>query len=395
MKTLISGLFALTVVFACGQNRQIEFRKLSWQETLEASKTENKPIFMDCYTVWCGPCKWMSANIFTRDDVADYFNEEYICVKFDMEKGEGLEIAKEFGIRAYPTLLYLSGDKEILLKAVGASRNPEDYVNNGKKAKDPKANMPYYMNNKEENFDDPAFMKEYFSIMAHANMVDAEEANKYLQQFPAEEWASDDNWTIIRMTIQDPSSEAFQYMLKNEKTFTDKYGDEALSFMSDILYYDLMRRAYRAKTDEQKAEYEEYKTEVLNSGFSNIEYVEFQVESFEYKRAGDWDAYCKLNVENGDQYIEEDAEALNSIAWDFYENTTNPDYLAQALKWAEKAVELDDAHHIMDTYASLLYATGDLAKALEVEEEALKKAHANGENGESYQKLIDQIKGEL
>ena len=78
------------------QDRSIEFQDITFDEALKASRTENKPIFMDCYAVWCGPCKWMSANIFTNNAVADYYNENYICVKFDMEKGEGIDIAKKY-----------------------------------------------------------------------------------------------------------------------------------------------------------------------------------------------------------------------------------------------------------------------------------------------------------
>ncbi|MDZ7846006.1 MAG: thioredoxin family protein [Owenweeksia sp.] len=64
----------------------MESRHSSSNEALQAAEEEGKPIFMDCYTTWCGPCKWMSANIFTQQEVGDYYNENYVCVKFDMEK---------------------------------------------------------------------------------------------------------------------------------------------------------------------------------------------------------------------------------------------------------------------------------------------------------------------
>ena len=55
------------------QDRSIEFQDITFDEALKASRTENKPIFMDCYAVWCGPCKWMSANIFTKNDFDLYY----------------------------------------------------------------------------------------------------------------------------------------------------------------------------------------------------------------------------------------------------------------------------------------------------------------------------------
>ena len=43
----------------------IAFFKGTWQEVLEQAKKENKLIFMDCYTSWCGPCKMLAKEVFT------------------------------------------------------------------------------------------------------------------------------------------------------------------------------------------------------------------------------------------------------------------------------------------------------------------------------------------
>lgn len=71
-------------------------------------------VFLDCYTTWCGPCRNMSENIFPQKAAGDYFNSKFINIKIDMEKGEGLDIRKYYGIRAYPTFLILdSKGKEL------------------------------------------------------------------------------------------------------------------------------------------------------------------------------------------------------------------------------------------------------------------------------------------
>src|ERR1700743_1756251 len=80
------------------QNRSIQFQQGTWQQIKDKAAAQNKLIFMDCYTTWCGPCKWMADNVFTNDTVADYFNQHFICATFDMEKGEGKTLQKNYNV---------------------------------------------------------------------------------------------------------------------------------------------------------------------------------------------------------------------------------------------------------------------------------------------------------
>lgn len=99
---------------------EINFTTGAWKTIKEKAKKENKIIFFDAYATWCGPCKYMERNVYTNDSVAAIYNANYINVKMDMEEGEGLELANEFEITAYPTLLFFSPDGKLLHKNVGA-----------------------------------------------------------------------------------------------------------------------------------------------------------------------------------------------------------------------------------------------------------------------------------
>lgn len=391
MKNVALALTLIIGFTAFSQDRKIEFRQLTWAETLEASKTENKPIFIDCYTTWCGPCKWMTANIFTDNAVADYFNENYIAVKFDMEKGEGLDLAKQFKIRAYPTLIHANTNEEILFVSVGASQDPKSYIANAKQAMDPKNNLPYYIANKDEIFNDSKKMLNYFKVMSSANMVSQSDVDAYFKQFPVKEWTSASNWEIITMTVRDGNNSVFKTIVENDQLFIDKHGDDASEFMANIYFYDLANMFYRAKTDEQKTAYAKKKSEVLSSNFSQIAKVEFMINSFEAERTGDWETYSKLNAENGLKYYGDNPDKLNGIAWSMFENTENPVYLNSALAMAEKATKMSDSHAILDTYANLLLVTGNPQKALEIETKALELAKKEGSSTESYEEVIGKI----
>lgn len=124
MKNVISilALLCLTTLSAVAQDSTtgIHFFKGSFDEALAKAAEEDKLIFMDAYTTWCGPCRWMSANTFTDKSVADFFNEHFINVKMDMEKGEGPGLARKYRVRGYPTLLFIDGDGNIAHQKLGA-----------------------------------------------------------------------------------------------------------------------------------------------------------------------------------------------------------------------------------------------------------------------------------
>ena len=106
MKRVI--LFICLAVWVLPLAAQIDFRESGFAKALEAAKVENKLVFMDCYTSWCGPCKLMASKEFVQEKAGEYFNPRFVSVKIDMEKGEGVELRKRYDVNAYPTLLVLN-----------------------------------------------------------------------------------------------------------------------------------------------------------------------------------------------------------------------------------------------------------------------------------------------
>ncbi|GAA4322417.1 thioredoxin family protein [Flaviaesturariibacter amylovorans] len=93
----------------------------AWKDVLTEAKAQNKIIFLDAYTTWCGPCKYLQQNVFTDAGVGTFYNKSFINVKIDMEAGEGPALAEQLGVSAYPTLFFINGDGEVLHKKVGAT----------------------------------------------------------------------------------------------------------------------------------------------------------------------------------------------------------------------------------------------------------------------------------
>ena len=83
---ILIGLIAIVLLPGSNTMGQgIQFMQGSYREVLEKAKAENKKVFIDFYTTWCGPCKEMSSKVFTDADVAKYFNEKFISYQINAE----------------------------------------------------------------------------------------------------------------------------------------------------------------------------------------------------------------------------------------------------------------------------------------------------------------------
>ncbi|MFN0200159.1 MAG: thioredoxin family protein, partial [Bacteroidia bacterium] len=117
----------------------INFFHGSLDEALDLARSQKKLVFIDAFTEWCGPCKMMAATTFLDEKVANFFNESFINVKLDMEKGEGPDVAAKYKVNAYPTLLFLNPRGSLLHTIVGFRKAPE-FLEEARTAVNPKTN---------------------------------------------------------------------------------------------------------------------------------------------------------------------------------------------------------------------------------------------------------------
>ncbi len=86
-------------------NDKVHFIEDNWKEALKQAAAQHKYIFVDAYATWCGPCKMLKNQTFTNPKAAEFYNKNFINLSMDMEKGMGPQLASEWGITAYPTLI--------------------------------------------------------------------------------------------------------------------------------------------------------------------------------------------------------------------------------------------------------------------------------------------------
>lgn len=107
-------------------NDGIYFNKMSLEDAKKEALKAGKLIFIDAYTEWCGPCKRMAATSFKDQAVGELYNKSFINLKIEMEKSpEGPDVARKYGVRAYPTLLIVDGTGKLIKQTIGMKNNAQ------------------------------------------------------------------------------------------------------------------------------------------------------------------------------------------------------------------------------------------------------------------------------
>lgn len=237
-KLFVLALLVAGILFGAeAQNRSINFEQTQeWKKMVKKAKKEKKLIFVDCYTSWCGPCKMLAKNVFTQDAVADYFNQNFVNAKFDMEKdADGVILKKQFGVKAFPTLVFVNPvTQEVVHRMVGAG-TADWLIAGAKMANDPQNNLSAMMKRYAGGERGAEFLAKYLAALSAAYMAEEQGkvAAEYLNTLDATQLATKENWELIRKYVSDPLAEPLKQVMTNREKFYAVAGKEVVDYKLD------------------------------------------------------------------------------------------------------------------------------------------------------------------
>ena len=421
--------------------QSIDFAYSSIKEAVENNEA-GKLIFVDFYASWCGPCKAMEANVFTDSAVASHFNKEFVNVRVLTDNENGKKEAMQFGVREFPTYVFLNRNGELVHKTVGFHQK-ELFLREARIAKHESTDF-VSLKSLEERFKngerEKGFLADYLSRKNEEEGPQPDLINIYLNQVPENEWQTEKVLELISVNITSVFSTGFEILTQSLRRFHMLTESQQKSVLSGIsrakrstfqkavenrdseLFNALIDAVFLTSYSHETAIAEErqfrYDYAKLTKNFAHFSVIARE-EAENILRMSD-DDFEKRNEEILEQFksnaqfkgVSEEAPQyqiikeslrnsakksasfqLNEFAWGYYQMTEDKPQLNHAIRWSAYAIRLYETPANWETYAFLLKKVGRKRDAKRAMKQAVKLAQKQGVDTQTLKQAYQKIKG--
>lgn len=301
---------------AAAANEGIKFEHGTFAEALAKAKQEKKMLFIDCYTSWCGPCKMLASKVFPQKKVGDYFNKEFVSLKVDMEKGEGVDLKNKFGVKAFPTLLFIDANGKEINRIVGADSDIDRFLKNVKDGlgSNSLSAMTERYNGGER---DTSFLIAYLNVLdrAYDKNKSEEVAEVLLKGHESDMLTNAGLYKAFLKYNKSPLTPAFQYMLGNKAAFEAKYDKEELNRTATRVWksypYAFIKKNEGGNSTFDAEGMKAYKAEMKKWNIKEAEEIALNIDIAWAEAQGNWKQYADLCTKHIKKYGEDDMMIYN------------------------------------------------------------------------------------
>lgn len=404
MKTFIltvasCALLLLQAPLLIAQQAGIRFEKpATMAALLQKAKQLKKPLFIDAYATWCGPCKSMDAEVYPEKLTGDYFNKNFINAKFDVDAGEGAKLAEKYKITSIPTYLVISPEGKLLHRGMGY-KAVEELVAFGKQSLDKNNNFAYWENTLNAGKYTPAFLLQYAHIMLN-EYGDPEKAkpafDKYIAQ-PDIAYNDSSLFVLNQMLSLDITNESYRNMYaRHAKDFAAGVKEKRQLYVEYAGFFLVThaKEVFGPNGDLSKLE-NEVKAILPEATVPVMNLIRYSLASD--KENPDMPKMLELADKAGELLCDTDEEKAafyNDLSWKAFElNEENPDQamVKAALKLSLLSIGLRPDFANTDTAAQLYGLLKDKANAVKYGKQALELAEKEGMTAEDTQKTRDLV----
>lgn len=364
------------------------FHQGNVKSVFDAAKSKKQIVMVDFFTTWCGPCKLIEANIYRHESFLPYTNK-MVTYKIDAEKGEGIELAKKYKVRAYPSVIFMDADGNEIERVIGYNPDRVKYLKELDRIIEGKDVPSVWVKNFEakKTLDLANRLSDYYKYF------DTEKTDYYLQEALKMDPNAKDPKTRMSLAVQigNMFGKNPEQAAKSSEEFLAKYPVDEAYFQVAGLYafslkkkdinkaWDIISNAYNKADNDQKQQLSYYYADIKKAaGKSNKTDDLATIKTMDLKTTYGATEAAKLYA----QYLETEKAKqtllgwlkanpnaslsdLNSVGWTAYELKLAQKEFADAMmkKW-ETTPENERDSYSADTIANLCHDCGEKINAV-------------------------------
>lgn len=413
MKRRTIVLFFLVSISCCimAQQKGVQFvHGLKWTEVKAKAKAENKYIFVDCFTTWCGPCKMVSTKIFPLEEVGQFFNQNFINVKVQMDKtphdkedvkawySDVDTIAKIGQVVNYPTFLYFTPAGELIHRYVGAPSEPNEFIEYAKAALDSSTQYISLKKKFESTLDpDLSLLRSMAIAFSHNGDTKNGEgdmgqqcANEFISKSKVKDLLTKENIDFMIRFTHNVSDKGFEIFRQYGASIDSVEGRKiSRSLVEGTIFY---REVLPLINNQSSPDWNKIR-ESINSKYpeySDVLVTKARIIYFgEHK---EWNYFVK-EVEQWMQIVSKKSlgEDINGYVWTILTSCNDKNSLEKALEWSEIALKQNETDiSSLATYANILYVLGRNEEAVKYMQKVVLLAEES--DREYMEELLDMMK---
>lgn len=339
---LLKLVLSLSILFSYANTvlaQGIKFyQKESWEEIKAIAAKENKLIFIDVYTDWCGPCKLMEEEVFSLRNIADFYNQNFVNYKFDAEKGEGITLKERFGVQLYPTYLFVDPVRDEVVHKSTSRQDPHVFLFTGQSALSPETRSgvmeaQYLAGNR-----DVTLLRNYAKYLKSCYRTD--ELNKLVSEYLQAQPGLDDAlaWEFFVSYDNGTASPAFKQLLAKQDELRTLYGAEAVDQkLMSAFEFDFNRTVMMGIYNPDRYDANAYQTVVER--FNSVEFegkniVAAKAQVLDFLRTKKYDQAAEL-ADRFPEVVDSDQSQILS----FYHTLYFPSRSIEDISWTKHALK--------------------------------------------------------
>ncbi len=390
------------------------------------SYSGNKIVFIDFYTVWCGPCKRMDKEVLADKSVSRLVDSTFILLKVDAEKGYGISLSKKYNVTSYPTYVFLNSNATPVYKINGYMPKADFLTQLGFAISESKEKITIeeldslYHTNKRNT----PFLYQYLDRRTRLRLDNSDLLDSYISLLPESERSTIENLQLITNN-GDRKSKSLQIgpsldvLISNSDKLRQLKNAYNLRFYIENAKQKTLKKAIEFKNDSLlnlvvkttgsgdifdnaftiRLEYFSKTDDIASYAKTAFAFVKDSLEKYDIAKMTAMDSSVLAEILNSDEYknaketelaeVRSEYKHTQSVRFvrlynsmnDFLvKNTTDKNTLLRMKKWAQfslRICSLDKTYfkflypHALNTYAKITYQLNEKQVAVASQQKAI------------------------